>query len=119
MFYAKDLRNLARVLVVFSLIPTISFEQAYASTAGPGHVNWAVVHSTSVAFFSLDVATPAYPPCAIAQRYVVNLATTGGQAAWSAILTALKSHSQISVTGRGTCDSWAEGETVDWIEVFP
>lgn len=93
---------------------------AQATSAGWGHVSTIAVQHAGVAFFTLDANMPsAWPSCATAQRYAINLATPGGQALYSALLTAQKARSLVALFGTGVCDAWADSESTDYILVNP
>lgn len=95
---------------------------AQATSTGWGHVSTIAVQHAGVAFFTLDAYMPsasAWPSCATAQRYAINLATPGGQALYSALLTAQKARSLVAFFGTGVCDVWADSESTDYILVNP
>lgn len=93
--------------------------QASASNVGPAYVQNGVLTDSGAGIFTLSANPPSYAACANQQRYAVNLATPAGQAMWASILTALKSHSQVSVVGKGVCDVWGDTESVQYLQVFP
>lgn len=85
-----------------------------------GYVTQIIVQHEGVVFFQTDaMASTAWPSCAVTQRYAINLADPGGPSLYSAVLTAQKAHSQISISGKGTCDIWADSESVEYVAVNP
>lgn len=91
---------------------------ASATDATAGYVQSLILQQEGAAFFSLSTQpSSGWASCAAAQRIVVNLATPGGQALYSALPTAQKSHAQLEVHGKGTCNITGDFESVAYLVV--
>nr|WP_295238482.1 hypothetical protein [uncultured Brevundimonas sp.] len=107
-------RCLAALLVTFSIFPLV----AQAGEAGLGKPSGLLVHDQGGAFFYHDGPRTNRPSCATEDRWVINVATSAGQAMYAAVLTAVASGRKITVHGTGTCSFWGDTESVQFVQIF-
>jgi hypothetical protein len=88
-------------------------------TNGTGTITQILVVNSGVVFVTLSVAQIGAPACATLNRWVINGATPAGKAMVAAMYTAYATNSHVSVLGTGTCDTWADTESILYFVVSP
>lgn len=98
------------------LVALLAFP-AQAGTSDLGKITGVLPH-TGAFFFNMTSNRTSAPSCATAaNRWVINSATSQGQAMIAGLLTAYATGRRISVTGTGTCALWADTETVEYFQI--
>lgn len=90
---------------------------ASATDSGPGYVQILSVLQQGAPIFAISgSSTGSWLACASGlQRYAISTTTAAGQGMYTLILTALKTHTQITVHGKANCDVWGDSESVEYL----
>ena len=90
-----------------------------AANTGPGLVTNLYVQNGVVIFQVSGNVTGSWPACAATQRYAVDVTNAAGQAYYSAVLSAKMAGKPILVYGNGTCTTWGDSESVNYVQIVP
>lgn len=101
------------LLLVNMMVPITA---ARAGAGASGFTTTVITNRQNRFFFYHSGARTGRPACAVeSTRWVVDLSTPAGQAMMAQVMTAISLNKSFSVSGAGTCDLWADTETVDYI----
>lgn len=93
-------------------------DPANASTGGPGVISGYDTNSAGMVYFYLSGTRTSTPSChVIAQRWAFNASTAGGQALAATVLSAYSQQKSVVVVGTGSCDIYADTESVQQVQI--
>lgn len=90
---------------------------ANAGTSEMGSITGVLPHEGGF-FFNAMGTRNAAPACAtVPKRWVINTATSQGQAMVAGLLSAYMARKRITVVGTGNCNVWPDTETVQHFQI--
>ena len=91
---------------------------ASAMDANSGFILNVNVQQEGAAIFYVSNLAGAWPTCAATfARFAISTSTPAGQAMFATILSAVKTHTTVTIHGKGNCDIWGDSESVEYISI--
>lgn len=91
--------------------------RANAADSNGGTISNVYVQQEGAALFVITNVSGTWPSCAVSSRFAINTTTPAGQALFSTVLSAVKTHAPLTVHGAGVCDIWGDSESVEYLAV--
>lgn len=83
--------------------------------ANSGFVLTVIVQQQGAAMFTMSNLAGTWPSCATQVRVTISTATPAGQALYAMVLSAVKTHTPLTVHGKGNCDVCGDSEAVEFL----
>ena len=113
----KKLGWFRRTSVLAVLGALVAAVPAYAGTSEMGPITGVLPHEGGFFFNALGTRNAA-PACAtVPMRWVINTATSQGQAMVAGLLSAYMARKRLTVVGTGNCNVWPDTETVQHFQI--